>query len=89
MDAVVLRATHLIAHLPLQDGFNRISQVCETHVAGGRFVVMRDAYLVHDGFKVNGRFHASKEREQAANRKLFRRFKAELKERYPHSDRRC
>uniref|UniRef100_UPI00358E8A2E beta-1,4-glucuronyltransferase 1 n=1 Tax=Myxine glutinosa TaxID=7769 RepID=UPI00358E8A2E len=72
-----------------QYGFNRISQACELHVAGYRFAVLDEAFVVHKGFKMPGRFHASKDVEQEKNRELFRHFKAELKIRYPRSSRRC
>ncbi|XP_032819782.1 beta-1,4-glucuronyltransferase 1 isoform X2 [Petromyzon marinus] len=72
-----------------QYGFNRISQTCELHVAGYRFAVLDNAFLVHRGFKLPGEFHAGKEAEQERNRILFRRFKQELKLRYADSPRRC
>ncbi|XP_065336010.1 beta-1,4-glucuronyltransferase 1-like [Cloeon dipterum] len=72
-----------------QYGFNRISQVCELHVAGFKFSVLDNAFLVHDGFKTAATFHNTKETEQELNRVLFRQFKSELKDRYPESSRRC
>ncbi|XP_042860065.1 beta-1,4-glucuronyltransferase 1-like [Penaeus japonicus] len=72
-----------------QYGFNRISQVCELHVAGYRFVVLDSAFVVHEGFKTSSGFHRSKDMEQEKNRVLFRQFKGELKEKYPESSRRC
>lgn len=66
-------------NLKFQYGFNRISQVCETHVAGYRFVVLNNGFLVHHGFKKKENFHSSKEMENARNRELFRKFKRELK----------
>ena len=72
-----------------QYGFNRISQVCEMHIAGFRWEVLRSAFLVHRGLKVPGGFHESKEAEQSANRLLFRQFKEELKIKYPGVARRC
>ncbi|XP_066956682.1 beta-1,4-glucuronyltransferase 1-like [Macrobrachium rosenbergii] len=72
-----------------QYGFNRISQVCELHVAGYRFSVLDSAFVVHQGFKISGTFHNSKDMEQEKNRVLFRQFKGELKEKYPESSRRC
>lgn len=83
-------------HVPLYDerfkqyGFNRISQVCETHIAGYDFAVLNNAFLVHHGFKVKEGFHSSKDDENARNRELFREFKRELKIlKYPESTRRC
>ncbi|KAG7157100.1 Beta-1-4-glucuronyltransferase 1-like 4 [Homarus americanus] len=72
-----------------QYGFNRISQVCELHVAGYRFLVLDSAFVIHRGFKTNTGFHTTKDVEQERNRILFRQFKGELKERYPESSRRC
>ncbi|XP_070180229.1 beta-1,4-glucuronyltransferase 1-like [Littorina saxatilis] len=83
------------ASLPLYDerfkqyGFNRISQVCEMHVAGYNFAVLNNAFLLHKGFKSQTSFHPTKEEEQNRNRLLFRKFKEELKTKYPDSSRRC
>ncbi|KAI1229714.1 hypothetical protein IHE44_0010898 [Lamprotornis superbus] len=86
----------------LQYGFNRISQVrevggsggalgvaCELHVAGFRFTVLDGAFVTHRGFKEPGGFHGGREAELGQNRRLFRRFREELRERYPGSIRRC
>ncbi|EDO35157.1 predicted protein, partial [Nematostella vectensis] len=70
-----------------QYGFNRISQVCETHVAGFSFAVLDNAFLVHHGFKQ--RFHKKKDAENNKNRELFRKFKKELKSKYPDSKNSC
>lgn len=87
-----------IAHqsnLPLYDGrfkqygFNRISQVCEMHVKGFQFAVLNNAFLVHKGFKESDKFHAKKQEENEHNKLLFRKFKNDLKERYPDTDREC
>ncbi|XP_060108111.1 beta-1,4-glucuronyltransferase 1 [Heteronotia binoei] len=72
-----------------QYGFNRISQACELHIAGYRFLVLSNAFLVHKGFKVASEFHAQKDAENQRNKVLFRQFKQELKIRYPTSPRRC
>lgn len=72
-----------------QYGFNRISQACELHVAGYRFLVLSNAFLVHKGFKVASEFHPQKDAENQRNKVLFRQFKQELKARYPGSLRRC
>ncbi|KAM7028224.1 LOW QUALITY PROTEIN: beta-1,4-glucuronyltransferase 1 [Acridotheres tristis] len=73
----------------LQYGFNRISQACELHVAGFRFAVLDGAFVTHRGFKEPGGFHRGREAELGQNRRLFRRFREELRERYPGSTRRC
>lgn len=44
----------------LADGFNRISQVCETYVVGFEFLVLYDTFVVHRGFKTETNFHATK-----------------------------
>ncbi|XP_067138083.1 beta-1,4-glucuronyltransferase 1-like [Centruroides vittatus] len=72
-----------------QYGFNRISQVCELHVAGYKFSVLNNAFLVHQGLKTSTSFHKNKESDQEKNRILFRQFKTELKEKYPDSSRKC
>ncbi|XP_054713202.1 beta-1,4-glucuronyltransferase 1-like [Uloborus diversus] len=72
-----------------QYGFNRISQVCELHVAGYKFSVLNNAFVVHRGLKTANSFHKDKEVDQERNRVLFRQFKAELKEKYPDSSRKC
>nr|CAD7430813.1 unnamed protein product [Timema monikensis] len=72
-----------------QYGFNRISQVCELHVAGYKFSVLNNAFLVHKGLKTAGSFHSDKDLDQERNRVLFRHFKLELREKYPESSRRC
>ncbi|XP_030635939.1 beta-1,4-glucuronyltransferase 1 [Chanos chanos] len=72
-----------------QYGFNRISQACELHVAGYRFSVLGNAFVVHRGFKVQGEFHSRKDEENRKNRLLFRSFKEGLKTKYPSSPRRC
>lgn len=82
-------------HVPLYDerfkqyGFNRISQVCETHIAGYDFVVLNNAFLVHHGFKTKEGFHSAKDEENNRNREIFRTFKKELKLKYPQSTRHC
>ncbi|KAJ7307458.1 hypothetical protein JRQ81_009478 [Phrynocephalus forsythii] len=72
-----------------QYGFNRISQACELHVAGYRFSVLSNAFLVHKGFKVASEFHAQKDAENQHNKILFRQFKQDLKAKYPTTSRRC
>ena len=64
-------------------------QACELHMAGFRFAVLDGAFVVHRGFKEAGGFHGAKEAELTHNRQLYRRFRAELRQRYPNSPRRC
>ena len=83
------------SQLPLYDerfkqyGFNRIQQVCESHVAGFEFRILNDPFLIHVGFKEKNHFHADKREENDKNRLLFRKFKQELKMKYPGNPRRC
>ena len=79
----------IILLFSLQYGFNRISQVCETHIAGFNFMVLNNAFLIHHGFKVKESFHSAKDEENARNRDIFRTFKKELKIKYPQSTRHC
>lgn len=72
-----------------QYGFNRISQVCNLHVIGYRFLILNNHFLVHKGFKKHDKFHDGKDLELERNRQLFRQFKNELKLKYPNSPRRC
>lgn len=72
-----------------QYGFNRISQVCETHFSGNSFYVLDNAFLIHRGFKEPKQFHKTKDVENARNRILYRTFKKELKQKYPDSTRHC
>ena len=82
--------TYTYTHTPPLDGFNRISQVCEAHIAGFRFHILSDDFVVHPGFKIPVlSFHSAKEKEQNENRLLFRAFKQELKLKYPGVSRRC
>lgn len=64
-------------------------KACELHIAGYRFSVVSNAFVVHKGFKVQGEFHSRKDEENRKNRLLFRSFKESLKAKYPHSPRRC
>lgn len=73
----------------MQYGFNRISQVCELNMAGYRFAVLDQAFLVHEGFKVKDEFHAAKDAENTRNRERYQLFKADMKVKYPKSKRSC
>ncbi|XP_035826917.1 beta-1,4-glucuronyltransferase 1 [Aplysia californica] len=72
-----------------QYGFNRVSQVCEMHVAGFTFHILDNAFLVHKGFKTPGSFHAQKDAENKRNKVLYRKFVEELRVKYPDTQRRC
>lgn len=66
---------------------SRTSQLCELHVAGYKFAVLNNAFLVHRGYAV--RNQEEKSRDVDTSRAHFRQFKIELKDKYPHSTRRC
>jgi len=70
-------------------GFNRISQLCELHVAGYKFAVLNEAFLIHRGYITPQSFQPRRNRDLEASRAHFRQFKNELKTKYPHSTRRC
>ncbi|XP_078001320.1 beta-1,4-glucuronyltransferase 1-like [Glandiceps talaboti] len=72
-----------------QYGFNRISQVCEVHIAGYNFAIVDNGFVLHKGFKNPGGFHVQKDKDNERNRILFRQFKEELQTKYPESLRRC
>ena len=72
-----------------QYGFNRISNLCELHVAAYHFYVLNDAFVIHRGLKKSHSFHSDKQLDQERNRHLFRQFKLGLTLKYPHSDRSC
>ncbi|XP_071962217.1 beta-1,4-glucuronyltransferase 1-like [Antedon mediterranea] len=72
-----------------QYGFNRISQVCELHVAGYTFSVLDNAFVLHKGYKTKTGFHSNKDKENLKNKYLFRQFKEALLIKYPESSRRC
>jgi N-acetyllactosaminide beta-1,3-N-acetylglucosaminyltransferase len=59
------------------------------NIAGYKFAVLNNAFLVHKGFKFPDKFHKTKEIENNRNRDLFRQFKRELKTKYPGSSRSC
>lgn len=58
-------------------------------MAGFKFTVLNQAFVVHNGFKTKDSFHPGKEDELELNRKLYRQFKTELKSKYLESSRRC
>ena len=58
-------------------------------MAGFKFSVLNNAFVIHKGFKTSNTFHKEKDLEQERNRILFRQFTTELKQKYPESSRRC
>ncbi|CAL8100734.1 unnamed protein product [Orchesella dallaii] len=70
-------------------GVNRMSQLCELHVAGYKFAVLSDAFLVHRGYVTTSKNQEERSRDIDSSRAHFRQFKTELKDKYPHSTRRC
>ena len=73
----------------MADNISCFWQACELHVAGFKFTVLNNAFLMHHGYKKNTGFHLTKDIEQEQNRILFRLFKEELKTIYADSTRRC
>lgn len=73
----------------IQYGFNRISNVCQLHMAGYNFHVLDSPFLIHKGFKEKGEFHAEKDLENSINRDLYSVFRRELQLRYPESSKQC
>ncbi|XP_061173936.1 beta-1,4-glucuronyltransferase 1-like [Saccostrea echinata] len=72
-----------------QYGYNRVSQICEMYVAGYKFFVLNNAFLVHKGQKQKNTFYLEKVKDHRENKALFQDFKEELKSRYPDSTRTC
>lgn len=72
-----------------QYGYNRVSQICEMYVAGYKFFVLNNAFLVHKGQKKKDKFYSDKKKDHKENKALFQEFKEELKSRYPDSARIC
>ncbi|OXA60519.1 hypothetical protein Fcan01_05539 [Folsomia candida] len=73
---------------------DRLSQLCELHVAGYKFAVLNEPFLIHPGYITPTPFHLNSFNKNTnsnldTNRAKFRQFKHELKNRYPHSTRRC
>lgn len=68
---------------------SRTSQLCELHVAGYKFAVLNNAFLVHRGYAVPPKNQEERSRDVDTSRAHFRQFKIELKDKYPHSTRRC
>lgn len=83
------------ASLPLyqerfkQYGFNRVSQICEMHMAGFNFTVLNNAFLVHKGYKEKNKFYSQKSVDHHENRQRYEEFKLELESTYPDSKRKC
>ena len=66
-----------------------VFQGCELHVAGFKFAVLNNGFVVHKGYKTADTFHSKKDEENDKNRELFREFKEGLKTRYPESKLQC
>lgn len=67
----------------------RTSQLCELHVAGYKFAVLNDAFLVHRGYSVAPKSLDERNKYVDTSQAHFRQFKIELKDKYPQSTRRC
>lgn len=75
----------------VQYGYNRISHICELHVAGWQFTVLNNAFLIHVGFKTGNKesFHSSKDEDMKSNYIKLINFQRELSLKYPESTRYC
>ncbi|CAG0896507.1 unnamed protein product, partial [Darwinula stevensoni] len=73
-----------------QFGWDRVSQICEMHVAGYQFRVLDNAFVLHRGLKEDTAI-ASKEKREDLKRNVinFIAFREELMARYPGSPRSC
>ncbi|ESO03937.1 hypothetical protein HELRODRAFT_172968 [Helobdella robusta] len=72
-----------------QYGFNRVSHACELHVSGYRFIVLNNAFLVHDTFKLQTSFHSDKRDDELINRVKYQKFKEDLLQKYSTSLKYC
>ncbi|CAG0903565.1 unnamed protein product [Darwinula stevensoni] len=71
-------------------GYDRSAYMCELHVAGYRFAVLDNAYILHDGFKEDIYFSYPHAREGLkANAIVSRKFRAELQLKYNTTWRSC
>ncbi|XP_047133181.1 beta-1,4-glucuronyltransferase 1 isoform X1 [Hydra vulgaris] len=61
-----------------QYGFNRVSQICDFHLRGGKFKIYNNGFLLHKGFKVTSSFHPSKNVDHLRNKILYKKLKLEL-----------
>ena len=68
----VLLSKRLLCHIYVSHPFTQFfKQVCEMHVAGYKFVILNNAFLIHDGWKFAGKFYAKKDVDNAQNWILF------------------
>lgn len=72
-----------------QYGFNRISHTCEVFLSGYRFIVLNQAFLIHDGFKSEQKFHYNKKNDEIKNRLNYNLFLRSLNQKYPQSPMKC
>ena len=72
-----------------QYGYNRVSQICEMHVAGHNFAVLNEGFVLHVGFKSKDDFHSTKDSEHASNWYTYEGFMSRLSRKYPDSNRTC
>jgi len=71
-----------------QYGFDRIEQICELHIAGYKFPVLNNAFLVHDGWKI--KHEDDRKTETLQNLILFNfHFQQTLLKMYPNTGRTC
>ncbi|XP_002127784.2 beta-1,4-glucuronyltransferase 1 [Ciona intestinalis] len=70
-----------------QYGYNRVSQLCEMHVAGWGFKILNPGFLIHVGTKE--KFHSTKTDEMRDNYQKYQSFQENLEKKYPNSERDC
>jgi N-acetyllactosaminide beta-1,3-N-acetylglucosaminyltransferase len=59
------------------------------YVAGYKFSVLNNAFLVHKGYKNKNAFYQDKDKDHVKNKALYKTFKKELKSKYRNSPRYC
>ena len=64
-------------------------QTCEVFLSGYRFIVLNKAFLIHDGFKSEQKFHHNKKNDEIKNRQNYNLFLRSLKQKYPQSLMKC
>lgn len=59
-----------------------VQQTCEMYMAGFKFVVLNNAFLVHPGFKYLEDLHPSYQAELDKNFRLYKQFQKDMKKKY-------
>jgi len=69
LEKVLVKLFHVLKNTGLVPSV--LSQICEMHVAGYKFVVLNNGFLTHHGWKFAGKFYAKKDSDNAHNWILF------------------